>query len=101
MGMAVALQQCSATVHVMVVSVLMLCVLCLPCRYGMGMAVGFTAMLILKKAIRAVPVVGGIAKPFLGGLGLVLANGFWMQRNLDSYAVVCACLCAWLKVRNE
>jgi hypothetical protein len=33
----------------------------------MGMAVGFTAMLILKKAIRAVPVVGGIAKPFLGG----------------------------------
>uniref|UniRef100_A0A383WFM1 Uncharacterized protein n=1 Tax=Tetradesmus obliquus TaxID=3088 RepID=A0A383WFM1_TETOB len=34
-------------------------------KYGVGMAVGFTAVLILKKAIRAVPVVGGIAKPIL------------------------------------
>jgi Na+-translocating ferredoxin:NAD+ oxidoreductase RnfA subunit len=35
-------------------------------RYGVGMAVGFTAVLILKKAIRGLPVVGGIAKPILG-----------------------------------
>eukprot|EP00882_Tetradesmus_deserticola_P019403 GHRQ01020884.1.p2 GENE.GHRQ01020884.1~~GHRQ01020884.1.p2 ORF type:complete len:162 (+),score=47.31 GHRQ01020884.1:206-691(+) len=39
-------------------------------KYGMGMAIGFTAFLILKKAIRAVPGVGSAAKPFLGEFAL-------------------------------
>jgi len=36
------------------------------CRYGVGMAVGFTALVILKRAIRSVPIVGPLSKPLLG-----------------------------------
>lgn len=32
----------------------------------MGIAVGFAAVLIFKKAVRSLPVVGGVAKPLLG-----------------------------------
>lgn len=35
------------------------------CRYGVGIAVGFTAMVILKKAIKSIPVVGTVTKPIL------------------------------------
>eukprot|EP00878_Enallax_costatus_P006216 GHUV01006519.1.p1 GENE.GHUV01006519.1~~GHUV01006519.1.p1 ORF type:complete len:133 (+),score=26.11 GHUV01006519.1:344-742(+) len=35
-------------------------------KYGVGMAVGFTAMMIIKKAIRSLPVVGPVARPILG-----------------------------------
>jgi hypothetical protein len=34
------------------------------------MAVGFTALVILKKAIRSVPVMGPLTKPLLGELTL-------------------------------
>jgi hypothetical protein len=33
------------------------------------MAVGFAALIIFKKAVRSLPVVGGIAKPLLGAWG--------------------------------
>lgn len=50
-------------------------------RYGVGMAVGFAAVVILKRAVRSLPVLGGVAKPLLGecwGMG-----GAWV--------VQCAC----------
>lgn len=36
------------------------------------MAVGFAAVIIIKKAVRSLPVVGGVAKPLLGG---------WLQQQ--------------------
>lgn len=41
------------------------------------MAVGFAALIIFKKAVRSLPVVGGIAKPLLGAWG-------------DAHTVLCA-----------
>lgn len=35
-------------------------------RYGVGMAVGFAALVIMKKAVRSLPLVGSVAKPVLG-----------------------------------
>jgi hypothetical protein len=75
---------CATSIHVAVVHCLLLLGLLrlpLPYRYGMGMAVGFTAMLILKKAIRAVPVVGGIAKPFLGGQTCTCIHALHCKRH--------------------
>lgn len=55
-------------------------------RYGVGMAVGLTAVVILKRAVRSVPVVGSLASPVLrlfpsllvgpvlGVLGVILAE---------------------------
>eukprot|EP00775_Hariotina_reticulata_P012412 gene12412-12547_t len=35
-------------------------------KYGVGMAMGFTAVVVLKRAIRSVPVIGALSKPLLG-----------------------------------
>ncbi|KAF8065462.1 hypothetical protein HT031_003063 [Scenedesmus sp. PABB004] len=35
-------------------------------KYGVGMAVGFAATVIVKRALRAIPIVGPVARPLLG-----------------------------------
>jgi len=62
---------------------LLLTPLCMSvCRYGVGMAVGFAAVIIIKKAVRSLPVVGGVAKPLLGG---------WLQQQGMRGAQGCCC----------
>jgi len=46
------------------------------------MAVGFAAVIIIKKAVRSLPVVGGVAKPLLGG---------WLQQQDMRGAQGCCC----------
>jgi hypothetical protein len=34
-------------------------------KYGVSMALGFTALIVVKKALRAVPVVGALTSPLM------------------------------------
>jgi hypothetical protein len=45
------------------------------------MAVGFAAVVILKKAVRSLPVLGGVAKPLLGEW-LVMFGGGGMGQDV-------------------
>jgi hypothetical protein len=45
------------------------------------MAVGFAAVIILKKAVRSLPVLGGVAKPLLGACLIVWWGGGCMAQG--------------------